>query len=639
MSNEFTISLFNQEISFDLFDPNTLAARGFADDAAARAADAAESVAAAGAILAPLTLAQAKINASFETITSIAVDRPAAGNYNTGDSTNLAVAIMAGEDVPADTPLGTLSVPFTFDSSAATKIIVKRSSRLDSDAWLNSQPSNAGDTIIDEREFTLASVGLVSGVGGVAQIPLGGQFAPAGTLLIFDVVAVNGSGVPQYNNLSHGPVSGATQQYQYGWYRFSGQPDDLWETTPLIGIRPAFAVTTELFDTGVSTVKTDPFRSRQVSVSISGTNLTLFGSLYDNGNTIPVSENILLSPPASGKERIFAAYADRLTGEVTTESTPERDEQLDAIEYLPDTPAGKILLARALVRSDSSATAANCAEFRGLIRIGQEGSNAAHVARNRAILRRLLGKAMRGEPIKWGGYGDSITALQTGAPSDDAVRYAANGEWRDRRSVYFSQYPSDTLALLPLYDFGDGSGAVHTKIGWNWSIKAVLDELAGSEVVEYPNFGIGSTTSANSDNNGLWPARIAVPLAADLDAVAIAFGMNELGQATTYGNIVNMIGQFRDVGTACVVIDCPRPNASESVTDWRYTSSALEAAAYDAGAAFVSFAAIADDRNLGGMGVPAEALGSTNIVAAGNHPGIYELNRYGRAAVEQLGFV
>ncbi|PXW75991.1 hypothetical protein C7451_106155 [Blastomonas natatoria] len=607
-----------------------LQAESAADAAASSAAEAAD-------LLADATLTNAKVKASFDTIITTAVDRPAAGNYNTGNSTNLAIAVMGGEDVPADTPLATLLVPFTFTSSAATKIIVKRSSRLSTDAWLNSQPGNAGDTVIDTREFTLADVGLVSGVGGVATIPLGGQTAPDGTLLIFDVVAVNNSDVPQYNNLSHGPVSGATQQYQYGWYRFEGQAAGFWEAIPIIAIRPAFAVTTELFDTGAGAVKADPFRSASVDVALVGNNLTVSGKLFANGNEVAVSDTVTFTAAAAGKEWAFGVYADRLTGAISTEATEQRDEELDAIEYLPATPAGKILLARALVRDSGAVGAVNCAQFRGLIKIGQEGNMARHVERNRGLLRPVIGKAMRGDAINWGGYGDSITALQTGAPSDSAVRYAANGEWRDRRSVYFSAYPSDTLALLPLFDFGDGSGQVHTKIGWNWSIKAALDAIAGADVVDYLNYGIGGTTSANSDNNGLWPARIAVPLAASLDAVVIAFGMNERGSTSTYANIVNMAGQFQAEGAIPIVMGCPRPHADESVSNWRYTCDALEAAAMDSGAAFISTTAIADDRNLGAMGMPAEALCSTNIGAGGNHPGIFELQQYGRAAVEQLG--
>jgi hypothetical protein len=55
-------------------------------------------------------------------------------------------------------------------------------------------------------------------------------------------------------------------------------------------------------------------------------------------------------------------------------------------------------------------------------------------------------------------------------------------------------------------------------------------------------------------------------------------------------------------------------------------------------AAYISTQAIAGDGNLGGIGVPAEALASTNTITGGNnHPGIYEHRIYGEAAVLQLG--
>lgn len=191
-------------------------------------------------------------------------------------------------------------------------------------------------------------------------------------------------------------------------------------------------------------------------------------------------------------------------------------------------------------------------------------------------------------------------------------------------SVTISVNATATASAAPILFSGDGS------------------------TVTYLNFGVASTTSANSQgtgslagrDNGLWPARIAVPLASSLDLVVICFGMNERGSTATYGNLVNMAGQFIGVGTEVAFLGCPRPNstvAANSTTNWRYTEDAIEAAAADSGAAYISTAAMADDRNIGAMGVPAEALGATNIAAAGNHPGTYEHGQYGRACVLQLG--
>ncbi|MEH6772323.1 MAG: hypothetical protein V7668_00220, partial [Cereibacter changlensis] len=335
---------------------------------------------------------------------------------------------------------------------------------------------------------------------------------------------------------------------------------------------------------------------------------------------------------ASGKERIDKVVMDRSTRAVSLVAGSERTAQLDALEWQAATPANSILLGRVRV-TDAAVQPVSVADWRGQIRRGAEAQMAAHIERNRAILRKVIGKAGRGSAIKLGGYGDSITALQSSTPT-----FTANGTMRDRALTYLAQYPSDSRALVPVYDTGDGAGAVHTRLGWNWSIKAAADELAGAEVVEYLNYGIGATNSQSTANNGLYPTRIAVPLAAALDLVTIAFGMNERGQTYTYANIVNMIGQFRAAGAACIVMGCPRPNANQDLTAWRYTNAALEAAAMDAGAAYVSTVAIADDLTIGGIGVPAQALASANTITAGNnHPGIWELNAYGRAAVLQLG--
>lgn len=221
--------------------------------------------------------------------------------------------------------------------------------------------------------------------------------------------------------------------------------------------------------------------------------------------------------------------------------------------------------------------------------------------------------------------------------------YVANGAWRDRRDYYFTSYPSDTKALIPLYAAtalgmaDDGAGAVHMKIGWNWALRDALMQIGGA-AVSYYNYGIGGTTSQNTTDNGLYASRIAAALADALDAAVIAFGMNERGQTYTYANIVAMIGQFLAVNTECVVMGVPRPYKDQSLSAWQYTNDALEAAAIDAGAAYISTAMIADDRNLGGIGLPAEILAATNILTGGkNHPGLFEHQQYGRAAVAQMG--
>lgn len=336
---------------------------------------------------------------------------------------------------------------------------------------------------------------------------------------------------------------------------------------------------------------------------------------------------------AAGKERMDQIVVDETTRAVSRVAGAERDEAQDALEWQGDV-SGRMVVGRAQV-TDSAVRTVETGLWRGVRRIGRHHAEDARIARNRDILSSLIADAEAGNPIKIGSYGDSITAQQIGLPA-----YTANGPLRDRASeAYLASYPADTRATLPLYDTGDGAGQVHTRLGWNWAIKAALEALGGS-AVSYLNYGIASTTSSYSEpvpgrGNGRWPARIAEPLAAGLDAVVIAFGIGELGHTGINFNMTDMIQQFQNAGVLPIVMGVPRPNASVDVTGWHYTNDALESAALDEGAAFISTTTIADEGlALGGIGVPADALCSANMY---NHPGIWELNRYGETAVHQLG--
>ncbi|CAM3089984.1 SGNH/GDSL hydrolase family protein [Paracoccus nototheniae] len=374
--------------------------------------------------------------------------------------------------------------------------------------------------------------------------------------------------------------------------------------------------------------------SAEADISVAGGNIAVTGSLSRvTGEQATFSGTLTPVLAAAGQERIDLIVLDRATSALSLVAGSPRTAQLDSLEWQGPVPSNALMIGRARVGS-ASIQAVSVADWRGVIRKGSEAAMAAHIERNRSVLRKVVSKAARAGAIRLGGYGDSITALQFGAPG-----FEANGQVRDRATAsYLTHYPSDTKAVLPVFDTGDGAGQVHTRLGWNWDIKIALDDMAGADVVAYFNYGIGGTSSQPTANNGLDPARIAFPLGDNLDLVVIAFGMNERGQSYTYANIVAMIGQFKAAGVACVVMGCPRPNANQSLSAWRVTNNALEAAAMDAGAAFISTAAIADDQTIGGMGIPAQALASANTINNGNnHPGIYELRRYGLAAVTQLG--
>ena len=532
-------------------------------------------------------------------------------------------AALLLDGVATGTVIRDLTIYRQYVAGTATKVRLEVYQRPDGET--ETIPENC--TQLFEQDYTLAELGLSA--GGTDRPDVTFTFPTpfikaAGKHLAWMVQALDGSDTPVSQSFGYMVDAGASQP-ERGWYRANASSP----TFTALSSPNRFA--SSVLRTGYSQSKGFLALS-DAETTIDGTDVVVSGSVTTRGTKSAFSGTLSPSLAAAGKERMDLIQLDRLTLGLSLVAGDERDEQLDSLEHQNAATANNLIVGRARV-TDAAVQAVPVADFRGLVRIGTEGEMAYHVQRNRDILRALLSKAQRAQAINLGGYGDSITAIQSGTPA-----YTANGTVRDRGHSYLSNYPADSLALVPLYDFSDGAGTVHTKLGWNWSIKAALDAIAGSEVVTYLNYGIGGTTSQSTTDNGLFATRIAEPVGDSLDAVVIAFGMNERGQTYTYANIVNMVGQFQAVGTACVVMGCPRPNANQSLSAWRYTNDALEAAAMDTGAAYVSTAAIADDTTLGGIGVPAEALASANTTTGGNnHPGIWELDKYGEAAVLQLG--
>lgn len=556
-------------------------------------------------------------------------------------------AADVGADLTADQAIDTITCGLKV-ATGGVNVRLKVYSRATPSGGTDGVPGASGDTLLGTTTTSLTDLGLTVGAFGPADLPLPTTITPsAGTTLVFEIDALDVSNARIEIGINRANP-GTLVQRQKGWYF----PSTATAWTAIGAAALAWSLkgaryTLPDLDTRVSALEegsgasVDLLLAAYPSVAVAALNVTIGGSIHKNASDLATASTIAMPAAASGKERLDLIVADKLTGALSRVAGTERNVDYDAIEYIPVPTAQSAHLATVLV-GETTAVAVNVAQFRGLIKVGREGEFAAHVVRNRGILRKVIGKAHRGATIKWGGYGDSITALQDTSlkPATLAAQYVANGSWRDLVAWYFSDYPSDTKALI------NADRAARGNMGWNWAIKRALDELAGSAVTTYYNYGIGSTTSENSLAssgtlpNGLYPDRIAVPLAEGLDAVTIAFGMNERGQTFTYANIVNMIGQFRAVGTACVVMGVPRPNGRNSVSAWRYTNDALEAAAMDAGAAYVSTVMISDDRNLGGIGAPAECLGATNEATTGhpgNHPGLFEHKQYERAAVLQLG--
>lgn len=392
--------------------------------------------------------------------------------------------------------------------------------------------------------------------------------------------------------------------------------------------------------TSYADVLTTPY----VDVSVAGAVISVDGLLRRNGSNTAISADVTLTLATSGQERVDHIIYNRSTGVVSAVAGAARTANLDAIEWQAAVPSNSIVLARALVGS-ADVKAVNTAEFRGLIKVGHEGELASLIQRNRALFAPILAMASRAAPVKWLGTGDSLCAMQdtSDKPATLADQYLPNGIWRDRRNYYFASYPSDSLALIPTYDFGDGE-TDHIRLGENWAIKAALDEIAGASVVTYYNTGIGSSTSANTlvSNvpNLLYPARLAADLTLNVDVAALMIGMNDRATPTiTYANVCAWIDAHLGNGAKAVVIyGCPRPNKAESVSAWRIVNDGLEAAALDKGVIWVPTTTISDDRNLGGIGVPAETLCSANEITAGrNHRGYFEARRYEQNALMMLG--
>lgn len=318
---------------------------------------------------------------------------------------------------------------------------------------------------------------------------------------------------------------------------------------------------------------------------------------------------------------------DPMSGNLNLISGTERT--IDAEDYLPAQTTGCISLVHVKIVGTTITDMIDLFKFdkRTNIRIGGEGELMRIQENNRKALFKVIRKLVKGQDISLGGYGDSITAIQAGSPA-----FTANGTLRDRVE-YLSAMPADFVSTIDKYDFSDGAGTVHVKIGWNWKLKAFLESKFGI-TVNYYNYGIASTNSTNSNNsglyNGLWPARIAVPVAAAHDLMVIAFGMNELGQTYTYANVKSIAQQFIAAGSCVIIMGVPRIQRSDRTTtdlaNWEITNNNLMKAALDSGSAFIDPAYFTHDNFLGGMKISPDNMCAANLF---NHPGPFEFSRYG----------
>jgi hypothetical protein len=319
------------------------------------------------------------------------------------------------------------------------------------------------------------------------------------------------------------------------------------------------------------------------------------------------------------KERVDIIQINPATSAITVVKGMERNLEAHEEPYRP--VATQVVLGYAVVRG-SNVNFVPAGEWEGLIRAKKEGEFARAVNIGKRNLSKTLRKLENGIDITIAGYGDSIIAHQSAAPG-----FAANGANRDRTN-YLTRISPDFLATIPLYDFGDGAGQVHTKVSYMWHLKDFIEDKYGVTIT-YNNYGIGSTNSSSTTNNGLDPNRISVIVADAPDLCIVGFGMNEVGGNNTYTNIKNIINQLKSVGTECIVMGCPRPNSiteHSNIENLRKTNNQLKRAALDTNSAFVPTLYYTENEQVGFFGMDQRALCSQNIF---NHPGIWELKKYG----------
>ena len=303
--------------------------------------------------------------------------------------------------------------------------------------------------------------------------------------------------------------------------------------------------------------------------------------------------------------RYDAIFLDPKENSLSHLEGPVRD--VDAEEYIPKTPKGKIRLCNIAVTGDKIQVVSTY-ESRKVMLDGD--------------LTAFYKKLKSGKTVKVMGYGDSITAVQTGNPL-----YEPNSPAHDRYERYLFRFPKDTVKLVEKFDFHDGVGKKHCKIGWNWSLVDGIEKKYGNKV-EYLNCGIGGTRSDTAPKQGLYPDRIKAALDTKPDLVVLAFGMNELGRDTTGKNTDEIIKKFKAVGADVIVMGVPQINGTRAnmIKRWEATNDLLKKAAQANNCPFI-------DTKQVNLGIAPEHICAANQY---NHPGINELKKYGDALAQIL---
>jgi lysophospholipase L1-like esterase len=257
--------------------------------------------------------------------------------------------------------------------------------------------------------------------------------------------------------------------------------------------------------------------------------------------------------------------------------------------------------------------------------------------RSRRMLPKTLAKIRKGAALKVLGFGDSIIAIQSSAPSSSvpngATRDVAAASLASTNHYLRDSIAADVVDAIPLYTavqlgrVDDGAGAVHTRFGFVWELVTALQ--ATGSAVTYDNFGISGIASASAVNGAVLSAWGLAAVALTPDVVVINFGMNERGVTTTEANLIIIGNAFKAAGIEVIFMGVARPNGS--LAGWEYTNRAIERAATFTGSAFIPFLPLYDSRYIGAIGCSTLDSCAAN---RNNHPGLLEHKAIGRELIK-----
>jgi len=300
-----------------------------------------------------------------------------------------------------------------------------------------------------------------------------------------------------------------------------------------------------------------------------------------------------------------------------------KDRELDPEEFGAAAPAD-MKATLALYSTAQGAELIPVGEWRNGVRRGSEAKHVAWLEYCRTHLPLLLAKLRRGQSILLAGYGDSITSL--GSRSPDQVD-APNGPRRDTLR-HFEAYGDDWRAAIPLFNG-------HHRLGWNWFLKAAIEER-WEVPVEYHNWGLAGTTSGtgvrnidgNKYPNAANSVRLEKMLASKPDLVVTCVGMNDIGDPIdTKDNLISIGKAIRSAGAEMLVVGTPRQNPNFHSRDdllWQYTHAKVIEAAKELRVAYVPLDQLYG--KTGAMGLSRQSHCSASFT---NHPGARELAEIG----------